>query len=185
MYEQIVNAAKVAGPAAKDIIKKNAPIVAKFAKEKAPIIATFAKEKAPIAVEFVKDKSPEIIAGIQIIAKPARKGIRKLRRINDLGDKMPKYDLDRLTKLFIDKRIIPEMYRYLSNEFTQYEDVIKQHPRNFDKLFETLIKVKDMKEGASIIERYETAREEYLKSVRKGMESNLDNSKETIYETSN
>lgn len=131
------------------------------------LVLNAAQMVAPAAFKLIKEKSPEIKAGFARISKPAGKKMRKLRRIDDTGLKMPKYDLDRLTKRYMDKKLIPEMYKYLSNELAQHEGIIKQHPKNFDRIFEKLVKVKKMNKAAPLIERYETARDEYLKAGRK------------------
>lgn len=59
------------------------------------------------------------------------------------------------------------MYKYLSNELNQYREVIRRYPKNFDKLFEKLMATKNMAKAAPLIERYEIARDEYLKSAKK------------------
>lgn len=57
----------------------------------------------PIAKDLLKSNTP----GIVELAKPANKKIKEIRRIDEKGNKLPKFDLDRLTKLFIKKKIIP------------------------------------------------------------------------------
>lgn len=79
---------------------------------------------------------------------------------------MLKFDVDRLTKLFL------KIYKYLSNELNQYGEVIRRHPKNFDKLFEKLIATKNMTKAAPLIERYETARDEYLKAEKNSLGQN-------------
>lgn len=127
--EVVIKIGQGLAPAAKSFAVKASPVVRDAATKYAPVI----KEGVIKVTPFVYDPAKQL----------TQKAIRKVTRTNEHGEKILRYDLDKLAKLLRKKVISREMFSYLSNELIQYEKTINKHPQFFDDLVSDLIKTKD------------------------------------------
>jgi hypothetical protein len=165
------DAAIKVGAKAGPIIKKAAPAF----KKTVPLVKKGVKAAAPAAkkaMPFVKECKPIVAAPIAVAATKVKQVVLK---VDESGERIFKYDLTKLTELFRKHEISADMFNYLSNEFNEHKDILREGGKVFENYFKELSKVKDITQGESLIAEYELARNKWIEANGKKKDSEDNN----------
>lgn len=97
----------------------------------------------------------------EMTLKAGKKIKKKVTRTDDDGIKQFKYNAKKLSALFSKDKITEEAYDYLYGEL-KHISIFCTDCKNFEKLFERIMKAKDPKKIKTAIEKYEKIRYKYL-----------------------
>lgn len=90
--------------------------------------------------------------------KTGEKIVKKVKRIDDEGTKIFKYNKKKLSQLYAREKISEEVYDYLVNEL-KYSCLFSLDNKTFEKRFKNIIKAKNKEELSKAIRKYEKIRD--------------------------